>query len=32
MERADREMFAEKARRGGRDTGPLVEHQMTPFG
>jgi diguanylate cyclase (GGDEF)-like protein/PAS domain S-box-containing protein len=32
LERADREMFAEKARRGGRDTGPLAEHQMTPFG
>jgi diguanylate cyclase (GGDEF)-like protein/PAS domain S-box-containing protein len=32
LERADREMFAEKAHRGGRDTGPLTEHQMTPFG
>ena len=32
LERADREMFAEKARRGGRDTGPLSEHRMTPFG
>jgi diguanylate cyclase (GGDEF)-like protein/PAS domain S-box-containing protein len=32
LERADREMFTEKARRGGRDTGPLAEHQMTPFG
>jgi len=32
LERADREMFVEKARRGGRDTGPLSEHRMTPFG
>ncbi len=32
LERADHEMFIEKARRGGRDTGPLSEHRMTPFG
>lgn len=32
LEKADREMYAEKARRGGRGTGPLVEHQITPIG
>jgi len=31
MERADREMYMEKARRGGRGTGPLPDHQITPF-
>lgn len=31
MERADREMYIEKARRGGRGTGPLPDHQITPF-
>ncbi len=32
LEQADREMYREKARRGGRDTGPLTEHHTTPFG
>jgi diguanylate cyclase (GGDEF)-like protein/PAS domain S-box-containing protein len=31
MNQADREMYLEKARRGGRGTGPLPEHEITPF-
>jgi diguanylate cyclase (GGDEF)-like protein/PAS domain S-box-containing protein len=32
LEQADREMYREKARRGGRETSPLSEHHTTPFG
>jgi diguanylate cyclase (GGDEF)-like protein/PAS domain S-box-containing protein len=32
LEKADHEMYLEKSRRGGRGTGPLTEHQITPFG
>jgi diguanylate cyclase (GGDEF)-like protein/PAS domain S-box-containing protein len=32
LEQADKEMYAEKAHRGGRDTGALVKHQTTPIG
>lgn len=32
LELADKEMYAEKASRGGRGTGPLQEHQITPIG